>query len=56
MGAQDEHYVRRFVKLLEEYEEVQNQLGVITPGEGEVEVLIWPDCGERILDRVWEGR
>lgn len=44
------------VKLMVDYEKVQQRLSVIAPDEGEVEVLIWPDCGDWIYDTVWERR
>ena len=46
----------RFLELLEEYEELQDRLSAIPPDEGEIEVLIWPDCGDWVLDKAWEGR
>jgi hypothetical protein len=52
--AGDGGYVVRFLQLLEEYEEVQERLSAMAPDEGEIEVLIWPDCGDWMFDRVWE--
>ena len=54
--AEDRQYVARFVELLEEYEQVQVQLRAVAPREGEIEVLIWPDCGDWVLDKAWERR
>jgi hypothetical protein len=56
IGARDRRYVARFLELLGEYEEVQDRLSAIAPDEGEIEVLIWSDCGEWVFDRVWERR
>jgi hypothetical protein len=54
--ARDRRYVARFLELLEEYEEVQARLRAIAPDDGKIEVLVWPECGEWIFDRVWERR
>jgi hypothetical protein len=48
--------VARLLELLEEYEEAQNRLSAITPDEGEIEVLTWPDCGDLMFDGLWERR
>jgi hypothetical protein len=45
-----------YVGLLGEYGDVQDRLSPIVPGEGEVEVLTWPDRGDWFFDRVWEGQ
>jgi hypothetical protein len=43
--------VARFLELLEEYEGVQDRLRAIGPNEGDLEVLMWPDCGDWVFDR-----
>jgi len=52
--ARDRRYLARFLELLAKYEEVQDRLRAIAPVEGEIEVLTWPDCGDWVLDRVWD--
>jgi len=52
--ARDRRYVARFLELLGDYEEVQDWMKAMAPDEGEIDVLVWPGCGEWILDRVWE--
>ena len=46
----------RFIELLEQYGEVQDRLSAIAPDVGEIEVLVWPDCGDWVLDKAWERR
>lgn len=48
--ARDRRYVARFLELLEEYEGVQDRLRAIGPNEGDLEVLMWPDCGDWVFD------
>jgi hypothetical protein len=54
--ARDRRYVARFLELLTEYEQVQDRLSMVVPSEDEMEVLVWPECGEWIFDRVWGRR
>ncbi len=52
--AYDERYLRRFLELLAEYESVRDQLRATEPPAGELEVLVWPDCGDWIFERAWQ--
>jgi hypothetical protein len=54
--AEDDRYLGRFLQVLAEYEEVQDRLSAFAPDDEEIGVLIWPDWGDWIFDRMWEGR
>ncbi len=54
--AGDRRYLARFLELLGEYEEVQDRMRVMAPDAGEIEVLVWPGCGDWIFDGAWERR
>ena len=48
-------YLSWFLELLREYEDIHDQLRTTEPLEGEIEVLVWPDCGHWVFDSAWKG-